>query len=64
MAAAAGASNYTAAGERERILQTLKETEGVVSGPTGAAARLGLKRNTLQFTHAEIQYHSSVSVSG
>jgi len=34
--------------ERERILHALKESRGLVSGPGGAAARLGLKRTTLQ----------------
>jgi formate hydrogenlyase transcriptional activator len=34
--------------ERERILRALKEADGIVSGPTGAAARLGMKRTTLQ----------------
>jgi formate hydrogenlyase transcriptional activator len=34
--------------ERERILQVLKEAKGQVGGPEGAAARLGLKRTTLQ----------------
>ena len=34
--------------ERERILQALKAANGVVSGPAGAAMRLGLKRTTLQ----------------
>jgi formate hydrogenlyase transcriptional activator len=33
--------------EREHILKTLRETHGVVGGPQGAAARLGLKRTTL-----------------
>lgn len=33
--------------ERERIFQVLKETNGVVAGPRGAACRLGLKRATL-----------------
>jgi formate hydrogenlyase transcriptional activator len=33
--------------ERQRILQTLQETGGVVGGRLGAAARLGLKRTTL-----------------
>lgn len=33
--------------ERERILRVLKETNGIVAGPRGAAARLGLKRTTL-----------------
>jgi formate hydrogenlyase transcriptional activator len=33
--------------ERERILHVLRETKGIISGSTGAAARLGLKRTTL-----------------
>jgi len=33
--------------ERERIIAVLKETNGVVAGPHGAAQRLGLKRTTL-----------------
>jgi formate hydrogenlyase transcriptional activator len=35
--------------ERKHILMTLKETHWVVSGPGGAAPRLGLKRGTLYF---------------
>ncbi len=34
--------------ERERIVRTLRETKGRVSGPQGAAHRLGLKRSTLR----------------
>jgi formate hydrogenlyase transcriptional activator len=34
--------------ERERILRALKQSNGVVGGPKGAAARLGLRRTTLQ----------------
>ncbi|HJQ71759.1 MAG TPA: sigma 54-interacting transcriptional regulator [Blastocatellia bacterium] len=34
--------------EREHILRILTETNWVVGGPTGAAARLGMKRTTLQ----------------
>jgi DNA-binding NtrC family response regulator len=34
--------------ERAGILQALKEANGQVGGPNGAAARLGLKRTTLQ----------------
>jgi formate hydrogenlyase transcriptional activator len=34
--------------ERERILKALEEAKGLVAGPNGAAARLGLKRTTLQ----------------
>jgi DNA-binding NtrC family response regulator len=33
--------------EREHILQTLRETGGVIGGRNGAAAKLGLKRTTL-----------------
>ncbi len=35
------------AAERAHILQVLRETSGMVGGPDGAAARLGLKRTTL-----------------
>jgi formate hydrogenlyase transcriptional activator len=35
------------AAERDHILRVLRETRGVIGGPTGAAARLGLKRTTL-----------------
>jgi formate hydrogenlyase transcriptional activator len=35
--------------ERLHILTTLKKTRWVVSGPRGAAARLGINRSTLQF---------------
>jgi len=34
--------------ERERILKALQESGGIVGGPEGAAARLGVKRTTLQ----------------
>jgi formate hydrogenlyase transcriptional activator len=33
--------------ERAHILQALRETNGLIGGPRGAAARLGLKRTTL-----------------
>ncbi|PYV06759.1 MAG: Fis family transcriptional regulator [Acidobacteria bacterium] len=33
--------------ERDQIVRVLKDTEGRVGGPNGAAARLGLKRTTL-----------------
>ena len=33
--------------ERNHILSALKETKWVLSGPTGAAARLGLNRSAL-----------------
>jgi formate hydrogenlyase transcriptional activator len=41
-------SDAADAAERARILQALKEAKGIVGGPDGAAARLGLRRTTLQ----------------
>jgi len=35
--------------EREDIIRVLRDTRGVLAGPNGAAARLGLKRTTLQY---------------
>jgi formate hydrogenlyase transcriptional activator len=35
--------------EREHIVEILRQTRGALSGPEGAAARLGLKRTTLQY---------------
>jgi formate hydrogenlyase transcriptional activator len=34
--------------ERTQILRALEEANGIVAGPLGAAARLGMKRSTLQ----------------
>ena len=38
-----------AAAERDCILDALRAADWVLSGPDGAAARLGMKRSTLQF---------------
>ncbi len=35
--------------EREHIERVLRETQGVIAGPHGAAKKLGLKRTTLQY---------------
>jgi formate hydrogenlyase transcriptional activator len=35
--------------ERLHIIEILRQTRGALSGPAGAAARLGLKRTTLQY---------------
>jgi formate hydrogenlyase transcriptional activator len=35
--------------ERKRILGVLEQTLWTVGGPDGAAARLGVKRSTLQY---------------
>ena len=40
-------SQSLAAAEREHILRVLRETNWIVGGPRGAAARLGVKRTTL-----------------
>jgi formate hydrogenlyase transcriptional activator len=40
-------SQSLATAEREHILRVLRETNWIVGGPRGAAARLGLKRTTL-----------------
>ena len=47
MAAANGVATLEAA-EREHILRALRETQWVIGGPKWAAARLGMKRTTLQ----------------
>jgi formate hydrogenlyase transcriptional activator len=42
-------SQTLAEAERENILAALKECDWVLSGPNGAARRLGINRSTLQF---------------
>jgi formate hydrogenlyase transcriptional activator len=42
------------AAEREHILRALRDTNWVISGPSGAAARLGMKRTTLQSRMAKL----------
>jgi formate hydrogenlyase transcriptional activator len=44
-----GADGTLEGAERLHILATLKKTRWVLSGPRGAAARLGINRSTLQF---------------
>ena len=46
--------------ERSHILATLKETRWVLSGPGGAAARLGLNRSTLYFRMKKLGISRSV----
>jgi formate hydrogenlyase transcriptional activator len=41
--------------ERERIRKALKDANGIVSGPNGAARLLGLKRTTLQARMKRLQ---------
>ena len=42
------------AAEREHILRALRDTNWVIAGPNGAAARLGMKRTTLQSRMAKL----------
>jgi formate hydrogenlyase transcriptional activator len=46
--APSGAERSLEVTEREHIIRVLRETGGMISGPSGAARRLGLKRTTLQ----------------
>ncbi len=46
-APATGQDEQLHTAEREHILRVLRETKGLISGPAGAAKRLGLKRTTL-----------------
>ena len=48
-AAAAIGRATLAEAEKDCIVQALRAADWVISGPNGAAARLGLKRSTLQF---------------
>ena len=53
-AAPVGAPNFAASdtlcnAEREHILRVVRETNWVLGGPKGAAARLGMKRSTLHW---------------
>ena len=45
--------------ERIQILRALEEANGVVSGPDGAAARLGIKRSTLHLRMQKLGIHVS-----
>jgi formate hydrogenlyase transcriptional activator len=45
----ASAAVTLADAEREHIVRTLRATHWVLRGPNGAAARLGMKRSTLQW---------------
>ena len=44
-------------GERELIVKALRESNGVIAGLEGAAARLGLKRTTLQSKMRKLGIH-------
>jgi formate hydrogenlyase transcriptional activator len=45
--------------ERKQIVNMLEQSNWVVAGPNGAAARLGMKRSTLQFRMSKLGIHVS-----
>ena len=49
-----GREAQTLAAEREAILRALRQSNGKVGGPNGAAAKLGMKRTTLQARMREL----------
>lgn len=49
--------------EREHILRVLRETRGVIGGTDGAAARLGLKRTTLNSKLKKLDIHREDYIS-
>jgi formate hydrogenlyase transcriptional activator len=49
--------------ERDYILTTLKDTRWILSGPSGAAARLGLNRSTLYFRMKKLGIVRSIDAS-
>src|SRR5204862_1014230 len=49
--------------ERSHILQTLQQTEGMIGGPNGAAARLGLARTTLISKMKRLGIHRGQSLA-
>jgi formate hydrogenlyase transcriptional activator len=61
VAASSGASETLQAAERRHILEALRQSNGRISGVKGAAARLGLKRTTLQSKLKQMGIKSSTS---
>jgi formate hydrogenlyase transcriptional activator len=49
--------------ERKQILTALEESNWIVAGPEGAAARLGMKRSTLQFRMKKLGIQIAKSVN-
>ena len=50
--------------ERDAIIRALRESNGVVAGPNGAAARLGVKRTTLQSKMRKLGIRASGILNG
>jgi len=57
--AAAAADETLASAEREHIIRVLRECAGLVSGPKGAAVKVGLKRTTLQSKMVKLKIQRS-----
>ena len=55
LTASEGRSETLRERERERIVRALRECKGRLGGPSGAAARLGLKRTTLQSKLSQLE---------
>ncbi len=53
--AASGVGVTLQEAERRHIMSVLEEAKWVIGGPNGAAARLGMKRSTLQFRMNKLQ---------
>lgn len=56
-------SDLLSANERDLIMRVLRETGGQVGGKDGAAARLGLKRTTLNSKMLKLKIHKSDYIS-
>ncbi len=50
--------------EREHIVRAIREARGVIGGPLGAAARLGMKRTTLQARMRKLGISRGVAIEG
>ena len=49
--------------ERSQILAALEQSRWIIAGPNGAAARLGMKRSTLQFRMQKLGIHIARSAN-
>ena len=57
-----GTSGTLEQAEREHILKVLRETNWVIGGPIGAAAKLDMKRTTLQSKMHKLGYFPAALV--
>lgn len=59
----AAAPTTLEAAEREHIIRVLNETGWILAGPKGAAARLGMKRSTLQSRMKKLRIERGAGIS-